>query len=167
MTPACFPVSDGMRGLTRGFHTDPFIRPFALGAQRKCQTPRCAPPRPSVWPIATQGGHVCKCHGLCPCLQQCVVSCATPHFALTDVNSDTISRPGRPPSGRGPPAVAPLEKHCGALLNLYSVNFVVENPSCRRLSHPHAPLLLILFPISFFTIPTRGSSLRDYSEPFS
>lgn len=48
MTPACFPVSDGMRGLTRGFHTDPFIRPSTLSGRRKCQAPRCASPRPSV-----------------------------------------------------------------------------------------------------------------------
>lgn len=73
MTPACFPVSDGMRGLTRGFYTDPFIGPFTLGGERKCQTARRASRRSSVSAIATRSGHVCNCHALCTCLQQCVV----------------------------------------------------------------------------------------------
>lgn len=151
MTPACFPVSDGMRGLTRGFYTDPF-RPFTLGGERKCQTARRASPRPSVSAIAARSGHVCNCHALRTWLQQCVVSCATLHFTLTDIVSDTISQSNRPSSGRGPPAKTPLEKHCGALLNLYFVDFVAENPSCCRLSHPHAIFCSssFLFPFSPF-----------------
>lgn len=136
MTPACFPVSDGMRGLKRGFHTDPFIRPFTFGSQRKCQTPQWASP---------------------PCCASCAVHMSV--VPCTDIVSETISRPNWTSSGRGQPAKIWNLKFEDSVVEKPPLT-----PHLRSVL-PSYHILLILFSTSFFTIPTWASSLRDYSEP--